>query len=253
MLGAGYLFLLSVEIVVDRIAHAATMHSLACCQAPLVACEHTTAHAHEHTHNELAPSSPGSDTCDELLEAQPNSVGRHLLEQVPCGQDAALSSPPHLAVCASHAGLSGDRKRRPFAAFAATCGLSVHALLEGMALGFRRSSSDFAVICVTIAVHKSFAALALGAVLTDRPDWLRRAATLAFCMATPVGIAVGSALLASTSCTVTAPLGAFSAGSLVWVALHEVISPATQRNSVLPVLCATWLGFGAMTALAIWV
>jgi hypothetical protein len=53
-------------------------------------------------------------------------------------------------------------------------GLSVHALLEGLALGLRSSASDFAVISAIICAHKLFAALALGAVLADASKRMRR-------------------------------------------------------------------------------
>jgi zinc transporter ZupT len=92
-------------------------------------------------------------------------------------------------------------------------------------------------------------------VLADGPSKrTQRLATVTFCAATPLGIVGGSALLVSTSCTVIAPISAFSAGSLVWVALHEVISPATASSvvDIVLVLCALWLGFGAMTLLAVW-
>lgn len=225
LLCAGYLFLLSTEAIVNKIAGAAAMHSLACCQAPLI----------PPTVNALG------GTCALSRE----------------GSEKAGGSDVERGGCASRTGLGSGSRRRPYAAVVATCGLSVHAFLEGLALGLRASPGDFAVICATIGVHKGFAALALGAVLADGPsETTRQAAVVTFCAATPLGVILGSALLVSASCTLIAPLGAFAAGSLLWVAVHEVISPAMSRTdlrNVFEMLLATWVGFGAMTVLAVWV
>jgi zinc transporter 1/2/3 len=347
MLAAGYLFLLSVEVIVDRLAMAAAMQSAQPSSSPLGCCLPALAQGQqpyllrEHD-EELAPS--GGDGAggphalekgegssgDSLPDDESTGMRRHLLaaqgldgtataalaassgcqgreggtgglerregqgrpprqqpQQQPCHQPCSQPQTRHYhhhhhhhqhqpplsaavaGTCASRNslgtcscaqgdganGLAGRRRRtRPLAALAATCGLSVHALLEGLAVGLRSSPSDFAVICVTIAVHKGFAALALGAVLADGPsEQMRRVASVAFCSATPLGIIVGSALLTLTTCALIAPLSAFSAGSLMWVALHEVISPATNRSDVAAVLVAMWIGFGAMSALAVWV
>lgn len=254
MLAMGYLFLLSVEIVVDRIAQAAAMHSLACCRTPLIPCE--------GTQRDVCHGHPEADAEEGSSDASPESPSRHspsrrILEHKhghSCGTGAPSENRAPGLACETGGGGGSRTRRRPLAAVVATCGLSVHAFLEGLALGLRANPGDFAVICATISVHKGFAALALGAVLADGPsEAMRQAAVLAFCAATPVGIIIGSALLASTTCAVTSPLGAFSAGSLMWVALHEVISPATNGTQVFAVLCATWVGFAGMTVLAVWV
>ncbi|KAG8465484.1 hypothetical protein KFE25_002791 [Diacronema lutheri] len=263
MLASGYLFLLSVEVIVDRIAESSAMHSLACCRTPLIPCSaHAPpTHAGKRQHSQAATARAAllCEEDDSECAAPSGAPSRCPVERARAS-DTVSDAAAFLAreadtACASRSGLGSRRSsRRPLAAVVATCGLSVHAVLEGLALGLRASPGDFAVICATIGVHKAFASLALGAVLADGPTArVRRVATLAFCSATPVGIVVGSALLVSTTCVVIAPVGAFSAGSLMWVALHEVISPATSRSDVAPVLLATWLGFIAMTLLAVWV
>ncbi|KAJ1639184.1 Zinc/iron permease [Pavlovales sp. CCMP2436] len=243
-LAMGYLFLLSIEISVDRFAQSSSMHSLSCCRLPLMSANHTCGGS---------PLQASDDSDEPYTQVE---TGSHLLEQKQgCSGTHTHMPPVREDSCASRGGIRQQHERRPLAAVAATCGLSVHAILEGLALGLRSNTSDFVALGALIGLHKLFAAFALGAVLADGPSKrMQKIATFLFIAATPAGIVVGSALLVSTTCTVTAPMSAFSAGSLVWVALHEVISPATASTvDIAAVLCALWLGFGAMTVLAVWV
>lgn len=238
MLATGYLFLLSIELIADRLTNVFALDQSISCREP--------------GHGLGAPLDTSKAPATSDSSSPTDDPSRGLLP----GSKTPQRSSEAVVSCASHSTLA-HCEQRPLAAVAATFGLTAHALLEGLALGLRSSWTSFALVGFSIAAHKLFAALALGAIFAGMPQSrLRQIATLVFCSATPAGILIGSALLVGTSCVVSAPLGAFAAGSLMWVALHEVISPAMHSGreaSIFLVLSATWAGFGAMTVLALWV
>lgn len=225
-LTAGYLALASVETLALRIAESAGTTKL-WCRPP--------ARPHECAAARVTVS---------LVADTDGSTGRE--QALLPGMEANESQ-------TSIQGLTAPGFTRAVSAIAATAGLTVHSWLEGLALGLRNDWGDFVVIAVTIAVHKLFAAVALGAVLEGSTlRAARRWAAFMFCTATPVGMALGWMLLDLTACTVSAPFSAFSAGSLVWVAVHEVIGPSLHGERACVALCATWLGFALMTLVAVW-
>ena len=102
--------------------------------------------------------------------------------------------------------------------------LTVHSLIEGFALGAQRQIGQVVVLAVAIVFHKGFAAFALSAAL--KPIWRTPSFNFicaVFCLATPVG--VGAAVLLEQSITTfgTAVLGAFCAGTLMNVAVCEIM------------------------------
>jgi len=241
MLAVGYLFLLSVELIVDRSGDKNCARKLGCCRSPST------------PPSSLEPLNEGNSP-DGNIEGVGHDAEKGMLppsasHHVPI---CTRSQPLRTKRCKSH---SSSLSQSPLAALAATCGLTVHSLLEGLALGLRTNWGDFAVVAVTIGMHKLFASLALGALLAelDSSCKLKWAGKWAFCLGSPVGIIVGALLAMKASCIVTSPTSAFAGGSLMWVALHEVIGPATETKGLGAVLISTWIGFGLMSVVAVWV
>lgn len=218
MLASGYLFLLTLELVVDRYVDDEAMERLWCCPRG------------------IGPASPLART--PLNGGQGSQEWEEHLAVVPaCAQKPSRSS-------------------SPIAAVAATVGLSFHSIFEGIALGLRTGWGDFVITSSIITLHKFFAAFALGALMgeVEGAQTLKAVGRGVFSLATPCGMIFGMLASMSASCVVTAPLNAFSAGSLMWVALHEVIGPITRKTtSLMLILAATWSGFLAMSVLALWI
>lgn len=137
----------------------------------------------------------------------------------------------------SKGGVGVGHRSRTGAALAGA--LSVHALLEGLALGastLRRRT--FGAILLAIALHKAFAALSLGAALATSglSDWTSSRLALVFAANTPVGallglIVVRAALTPAVAKTASAGLTAVSAGVFAYVAFAELLPLRGERDA----------------------
>jgi zinc transporter 1/2/3 len=145
------------------------------------------------------------------------------------------------------------------AAYAILTALSVHALLEGIALGVQRELVGALVLFAAILTHKSVAGFALGVSLarstlpTVRAWWL----LVLFAVATPIGILVGATAGAFESRLATAIEATFlslAAGTFIYVAtldiLREEHGEPDDRGAKW-----TWVAVGTavMGLLALWV
>lgn len=127
------------------------------------------------------------------------------------------------------------------ASLALAAALSVHAFLEGLALGASTlRSQSFGAILIAIALHKAFAALSLGAALSSSGTEWWWATTLAFVFAgsTPIGALGGLALVHTAlspveAKTASAALTAVSAGVFAYVAFAELL-PITNSHEPAP-------------------
>jgi zinc transporter 1/2/3 len=144
-------------------------------------------------------------------------------------------------------------------AYAILIALSIHALLEGIALGVQREVSGALVVFGAILAHKSAAGFALGVSLARSSLPTPRAWGLLtlFAVATPVGILLGATTGAFESRIATAIEATFlslAAGTFIYVAtldiLREEHGESTGRG-------AKWtcvaLGTAVMGLLAFWV
>lgn len=71
--------------------------------------------------------------------------------------------------------------------------LSIHSILEGLALGSQQTISDSKDIFIAIIAHKGLAAYALGATLVDSCTSTLRfwSVISSFSLATPLGVIIG--------------------------------------------------------------
>lgn len=133
--------------------------------------------------------------------------------------------------------------------------LSLHSVLEGLALGAQQSIHATKNVLIAIAAHKGLAAYALGASLVDsKADSFRYLLVAGgFSAASPFGIMVGYALSEVGSSVVAASLSALASGTFLYVAAMEIIPTELEASeNILSKLIVMFIGFGAMSTLAIW-
>lgn len=152
------------------------------------------------------------------------------------------------------------RARRGFAAYAILAGLSIHSVLEGLAVGAQPELASALVIVAAVMAHKSTEGFALGVSLVRSGMEPRRAWGLLwlFSAATPVGILAGAlldeALQGTAQQAFRATFLSLAAGTFAYVATVDILrDELTEPGGRF----AKWLlvaaGTGLMGVLAIWV
>jgi zinc transporter 1/2/3 len=143
--------------------------------------------------------------------------------------------------------------------YAILTALSIHSLLEGLALGAQRELRSALVIFAAILAHKSMEGFALGVSLARRPLPGARAFSLLalFAAATPVGIVAGAtvgALGGPLRLTCEAAFLSLAAGTFAYVATLDILREEFHEPGG---RFAKWLwvvaGVSVMALLALWV
>lgn len=142
-----------------------------------------------------------------------------------------------------------------------TAVLSLHALIEGAALGISETLASTVLIFTAIIVHKGSESLALAAHLARNSVLPKQAISifLVFSAMTPVGILAGD-FLAETSEHVQHPLlepifNALAAGTFLYIAtLHKIHHQHLHENfGKLKEFVFMTIGLALMAVIAIWV
>ncbi len=171
--------------------------------------------------------------------------------------------PPEDAHHALHAP-SADRfalidTRASLAVYAVLAAFSLHALLEGLALGTQRELGRALVIFAAVLAHKSVEGFALGVSLARGVISAARAWTLLglFACATPLGILVGATLGAfegRTQQVLEATFLSLAAGTFAYVATLDILREEFEDGSDrLAKWCWVAVGTALMALLALWV
>ena len=146
----------------------------------------------------------------------------------------------------------------PRAAYAILTVLSIHSLLEGLALGAQRDLRSALVIFAAIFAHKSMEGFALGVSLARGAMPAARAASLLalFAIATPIGIVAGATVDVFEGPTRQACEATFlslGAGTFAYVATLDILREEFHEPSG---RFAKWLcvaaGTAVMALLALW-
>lgn len=152
------------------------------------------------------------------------------------------------------------QERGSRAAYAVLVALSVHAILEGLALGAEPALADASVLFVAIFAHKLIAGFALGMSLARSAIAapLRLGLLAVFASATPVGILLGAApgigLEGSLRQGFEASFMALAAGTFIYVALLDILrDELLEPGSRFALFGLVSLGAGVMALLSIWV
>ncbi len=165
----------------------------------------------------------------------------------------------HHAVHAPSADRFGTQAGSPAGVYAILTALSIHSLLEGLALGAQGDLRSALVIFAAILAHKSMEGFALGVSLARcAMPGVRATALLAlFATATPVGIVAGATVGAfegPVSLACEAAFLSLAAGTFAYVATLDILREEFHEPSG---RFAKWLwvlaGAGVMALLALWV
>jgi len=137
--------------------------------------------------------------------------------------------------------------------------ISIHAIIEGVALGVNQQIASILIIFVAIAVHKSSEGFAVGLQLTRGTMSLKTIIILfgLFSLMSPLGVTIGAlareALHGRSQELVTGIFNAFAAGTFLYIAtLHKLHHEHHHHNIQLYEFCATLLGLSIMAGVAVW-
>jgi len=172
--------------------------------------------------------------------------------------------PPEDAHHAMHApsadrfGARGEHEGSLRAVYAILTALSIHSLLEGLALGAQGELRSALVIFAAILAHKSMEGFALGVSLARSATVPRPSALPAlFAVATPVGIVAGATVGAfegPTRLACEATFLSLAAGTFAYVATLDILREEFHEPGG---RLAKWLwvvaGAAVMALLALWV
>ncbi|KDP39292.1 hypothetical protein JCGZ_01049 [Jatropha curcas] len=144
--------------------------------------------------------------------------------------------------------------------------LCFHSIFEGIAIGVAETKADAWKALWTISLHKLFAAIAMGIALLrmipDRPLLSCVAYAFAFAISSPVGVAIGIVIDATTQGRVADWIFAISmglaCGVFIYVAINHLLSKGYKPLNAVSVdtpffrLVAVLLGIGVIAVVMIW-
>ncbi|KAL0560675.1 hypothetical protein IC582_001085 [Cucumis melo] len=144
--------------------------------------------------------------------------------------------------------------------------LCFHSVFEGIAIGVAETEADAWKALWTISLHKVFAAIAMGIALLrmipNRPLLSSAAYSFAFAISSPIGIAIGIVIDATTQGAVADWIFAISmglaCGVFIYVSINHLLSKGyTPRDSVVVdnpnyKFLAVLLGIGVIAIVMIW-
>ncbi|KAK6229854.1 hypothetical protein SCA6_018805 [Theobroma cacao] len=144
--------------------------------------------------------------------------------------------------------------------------LCFHSVFEGIAIGVAKTEADAWKALWTISLHKIFAAIAMGIALLrmipDRPLLSCVAYAFAFAISSPVGVAIGIIIDATTQGAVADWIFAISmglaCGVFIYVSINHLLSKGYTPQKTVSVdtphhkFFAVLLGVGVIAVVMIW-
>ena len=144
--------------------------------------------------------------------------------------------------------------------------LCFHSVFEGIAIGVAETEADAWRALWTVCLHKIFAAIAMGIALLrmipDRPLLSCVAYAFAFAISSPVGVAIGIVIDATTQGAVADWIYAISmglaCGIFIYVSINHLLSKGYTCQRTVPFdtpnykLLAVLLGVGVIAVVMIW-
>ncbi|CAL5335550.1 unnamed protein product [Camellia sinensis] len=144
--------------------------------------------------------------------------------------------------------------------------LCFHSVFEGIAIGVAETQADAWRALWTVSLHKIFAAVAMGIALLrmipDRPLLSCAAYAFAFAISSPIGVAIGIIIDATTQGTVADWIYAISMGLACGVFIYVSINHLLSKGYVAPKsvkvdtphykFLAAMLGIGVIAVVMIW-
>ncbi|XP_009376781.2 zinc transporter 11-like [Pyrus x bretschneideri] len=144
--------------------------------------------------------------------------------------------------------------------------LCFHSVFEGIAIGVAETKSDAWKALWTISLHKVFAAIAMGIALLrmmpNRPFLSCAAYAFAFAISSPIGVAIGILIDATTQGAVADWIFAISmalaCGVFIYVAINHLLAKGYTPDRAVSVdkpqykFLAVLLGIGVIAVVMIW-
>ena len=132
--------------------------------------------------------------------------------------------------------------------------LSIHSLLEGMAIGLQKTSSSVVVIFIGVLLHKALMAFSMGSNLVHSKLPLQKilVAALIFSFASPIGIAIGIGIDSSGGNNdgaelVNTILQAIATGTFLYITFFEVLVQEFEAHgNRLAKVLALFMGYGSV-------
>ncbi|XP_073027382.1 zinc transporter 11 [Primulina eburnea] len=202
-------------------------------------------------------SDAGSAHVDVELQANTREVKGH-------DNGIPLHSNSHLQSHATKASLpSATSLGDSFLLIGALC---FHSVFEGIAIGVAETEADAWRALWTVCLHKIFAAIAMGIALLkmipDRPLLSCAAYAFAFAISSPIGVAIGIIIDATTQGSVADWIYAISmglaCGVFVYVAINHLLAKGYNPQKLVSVntpffkFLAVLFGIGIIAVVMIW-
>ena len=144
--------------------------------------------------------------------------------------------------------------------------LCFHSVFEGIAIGVAETKADAWRALWTVCLHKIFAAIAMGIALLrmipDRPLLSCAAYAFAFAISSPIGVATGIVIDATTQGAVADWIFAISmglaCGIFIYVSINHLLSKGYTSQKTVPFdtpnykFLAVLLGIGVIAVVMIW-
>nr|AWV82699.1 zinc-regulated transporter/iron-regulated transporter-like protein 11 [Sedum alfredii] len=144
--------------------------------------------------------------------------------------------------------------------------LCFHSVFEGIAIGVADTEKDAWRALWTVSLHKVFAAIAMGIALLrmipDRPLLSTVAYAFAFAISSPIGVAIGIVIDATTQGSVADWIYAISmgvaTGIFIYVSINHLLAKGYVARKIVSVdtavykLLAVSLGIGVIAVVMIW-
>jgi len=135
--------------------------------------------------------------------------------------------------------------------FLTVLALSLHAVFEGLAVGLGSSTTEVWTLYAAVAMHKYVLSFCVGLELfTGKQNkfWINFCYILLYAIMSPIGIAIGIVVTESADDATTGILSGLAAGTLVYVAMFEIIQREKTKEKVpgLAQLLFILLGFGTI-------
>ncbi|KAL7130821.1 hypothetical protein ABFS83_13G158300 [Erythranthe nasuta] len=144
--------------------------------------------------------------------------------------------------------------------------LCFHSIFEGIAIGVAETESDAWRTLWTVSLHKIFAAIAMGIallrIIPDRPLLSSAAYAFAFAISSPIGVAIGIVIDATTQGDVADWIYAISmglaCGVFIFVSINHLLSKGYKPRKIVSYdtslyrFLAVLLGVGVIAVVMIW-
>ena len=132
--------------------------------------------------------------------------------------------------------------------------LSIHSLLEGMAIGLQKTSRSVFLIFIGVLLHKALMAFSMGSNLVHSKLPLQKIliAALIFSCSTPIGIAIGIGIDSSGGNNDSAELinaffQAIATGTFLYITFFEVLVQEFEAHgNRLAKILALFMGYGSV-------